>query len=112
MASAVLSTIQALTVVHGLVGQLNENVLGGAQHRPNGEPSRRDTSKGVEGSDLALGEARPATEDSLVALQKVRARSRMLLLLWRTNLVRVASSQSMTNSIQVTPPRTSAVTGW
>ena len=63
MARTVLPTIETLPIVHGLVGQLSEDMLGGTQRRPNGKSSRRDASKSVQGSNLAYGETRPATED-------------------------------------------------
>ena len=63
MATTVLPTIDVLPIVHGLVGQLSEHMLGRTQSRPNGKSSRRDPFQNVEGSDLAYGETRPATED-------------------------------------------------
>ena len=63
MARAVLPTIKAFPMIHGLVSQLSKDMLGGIQRRPNWKSSRRDPTKSVEGSDLAYGEARPATAD-------------------------------------------------
>ena len=107
--------IKLLVVVHGLMRQLSEDVLGGAQHRTSGNARRGDSSKSVKGPRLDDRQLRTPTDSEELPSGTAEVASPIPQvsggpggclvadLEWCKRWTWVAISKSITSSIQVIP---------